>query len=79
MKPRDRVVEASCSVDPPWATFDATQSDCFATVDKFYDIEVKPLLLEKREHEDFEFHSEKLPGGGTGHPDRIMPRKYTVR
>lgn len=74
---RDRAIEDSCHPHWSWATPDVTQADCDDTVDMFYDIEVKPLLWKKKEHDDYEFHSNKLPGG-TGHPDRIMPRKYTV-
>lgn len=74
---RDRAIEDSCHPHYTWAAPDVRQADCDATVDMFYDIEVRPLLWQKKEHDDYEFHSNRLPGG-TGHPDRIMPRKYTV-
>ncbi len=76
INPAPQDIPASCTVDPRWAAPGVSIADCLATVDKLYDIEVKPRT-KSWERDDFEFLSPKMPGT-SGLESRSTPRKYTV-
>jgi hypothetical protein len=76
INPAPQVIPTFCTGDPKWAALGVSQQDCLATVDKLYDIEVKPRT-KQWEKDDFEFLSPKMPGT-PGLKSRSTPRKYTV-
>ncbi len=76
INPAPQDIPTFCTVDPRWAAPGVQKEDCLATVDKLYDIEVKPRtrLYEK---DDFEFLSPRMKET-PGIESRSTPRKYTV-
>lgn len=76
INPAPQDIPTFCTVDPRWAAPGVSKTDCLATVDKLYDIEVKPRTR-LHEKEDFEFLSPKM-AGHSGHEAMYTPRKYTV-
>jgi len=76
INPAPQDIPTFCTIDPRWAAPGVLKEDCLATVDKLYDIEVKPRtkLYEK---DDFEFLSPRMKET-PGLESRSTPRKYTV-